>query len=146
VHDVGQYPARLAGKWLVGHSPDRTFVDLGCRPPPLLTVVEVPYERIRLVDKKCSTTYLIAQEERDDQRFWSSRVIPVFESDNMAKRHHTRRRAAVSSAAPPEAIRMEFARRLQAALHERGWTQAELARRMAPLLISCGDDGHAPRS
>jgi transcriptional regulator with XRE-family HTH domain len=29
---------------------------------------------------------------------------------------------------------MEFARRLQAALNKRGWTQSELARRMAPLL------------
>ena len=41
---------------------------------------------------------------------------------------------SASSGAPPEAIRMEFARRLQAALNERGWTQSELARRMAPLL------------
>lgn len=38
------------------------------------------------------------------------------------------------SGAPPEAIRTEFARRLQAALNERGWTQSELARRVAPLL------------
>lgn len=36
--------------------------------------------------------------------------------------------------APPEAIRMEFARRLQHALNERGWTQSELARHVAPLL------------
>ena len=35
---------------------------------------------------------------------------------------------------PSEAIRMDFARRLQAALNEKGWTQSELARRMAPLL------------
>ncbi len=41
---------------------------------------------------------------------------------------------ATSSGAPPEAIRMEFARRLQNALNERGWTQSELARRVAPLL------------
>ena len=39
-----------------------------------------------------------------------------------------------ASGAPPEAIRMEFARRLQAALNEKGWTQSELARRVAPLL------------
>ena len=59
----------------------------------------------------------------------------MFESDNMAKRHHTPPPSGtVSSAAPPEAIRMEFARRLQAALSERGWTQSELARSMAPLL------------
>ena len=36
--------------------------------------------------------------------------------------------------APPEAIRTEFARRLQAALNAKGWTQSELARRVAPLL------------
>lgn len=36
--------------------------------------------------------------------------------------------------APPSAVRLEFARRLQRALNEKGWTQAELARRMAPLL------------
>jgi transcriptional regulator with XRE-family HTH domain len=35
---------------------------------------------------------------------------------------------------PPAAIRMEFAKRLQDALNDRGWTQSELARRMAPLL------------
>ena len=35
---------------------------------------------------------------------------------------------------PPAAIRMDFARRLQNALNDKGWTQAELARRMAPLL------------
>ena len=59
----------------------------------------------------------------------------MFESDNMARRDHTPPPSGtVSSAAPPEAIRMEFARRLQAALSERGWTQSELARRMAPLL------------
>ena len=29
---------------------------------------------------------------------------------------------------------MEFARRLQAKRNEKGWTQSELARRMAPLL------------
>ena len=53
----------------------------------------------------------------------------------MAKRDHTPPPSGtVSSGAPPEAIRMEFARRLQAALNERGWTQSELARRMAPLL------------
>ena len=53
----------------------------------------------------------------------------------MAKRDHTPPPSGtVSSGAPPEAIRMEFARRLQAALNARGWTQSELARRMAPLL------------
>src|SRR5262245_64678077 len=36
--------------------------------------------------------------------------------------------------APPVAIRMDFAKRLQDALSDRGWTQSELARRMAPLL------------
>lgn len=36
--------------------------------------------------------------------------------------------------APPAAIRMDFAKRLQDALSERGWTQSELARRMAPRL------------
>ena len=35
---------------------------------------------------------------------------------------------------PPAAIRQDFARRLQNALNDKGWTQAELARRMAPLL------------
>jgi transcriptional regulator with XRE-family HTH domain len=38
------------------------------------------------------------------------------------------------SGAPPAAIRLEFARRLQNAMNDKGWTQAELARRMAPLL------------
>lgn len=41
---------------------------------------------------------------------------------------------APPAGAPPEAIRMEFARRLQRALNERGWTQSELARHVAPLL------------
>jgi hypothetical protein len=64
----------------------------------------------------------------------------------MAKQHHTPPvSGTVSSAALPEAIRMEFARRVQAALNERDWTQSELARRLAALLISCRDDGHAPR-
>lgn len=44
------------------------------------------------------------------------------------------RREGALSGAPPEAIRMEFARRLQNAMNERGWTQAEMARRVAPLL------------
>jgi transcriptional regulator with XRE-family HTH domain len=35
---------------------------------------------------------------------------------------------------PPAAIRLEFGRTLQRHLNERGWTQAELARRMAPLM------------
>src|SRR5262245_28530893 len=53
----------------------------------------------------------------------------------MAKRHHTSRPSGtVSSGAPPVAIRMDFARRLQDALNDKGWTQSELARRMAPLL------------
>ena len=34
----------------------------------------------------------------------------------------------------PAAIRQDFARRLQNKLNDKGWTQAELARRMAPLL------------
>jgi transcriptional regulator with XRE-family HTH domain len=36
--------------------------------------------------------------------------------------------------APPVAVRMDFAKRLQDALNDRGWNQSELARRMAPLL------------
>jgi transcriptional regulator with XRE-family HTH domain len=60
--------------------------------------------------------------------------MPLSESNNMAKRHHTPPLSGAVSAASPEAIRMEFARRLQAALNERGWTQSELARRMAPML------------
>jgi transcriptional regulator with XRE-family HTH domain len=36
--------------------------------------------------------------------------------------------------APPVAIRMDFAKRLQDKLNDKGWTQSELARRMAPLL------------
>jgi len=36
--------------------------------------------------------------------------------------------------APPVAIRMDFAKRLQERLNDKGWTQSELARRMAPLL------------
>jgi transcriptional regulator with XRE-family HTH domain len=36
--------------------------------------------------------------------------------------------------APPVAIRMQFAKRLQDALNEKGWTQSELARRVAPKL------------
>jgi transcriptional regulator with XRE-family HTH domain len=35
---------------------------------------------------------------------------------------------------PPAAIRVDFAKKLQDALSDRGWTQSELARRMAPLL------------
>jgi transcriptional regulator with XRE-family HTH domain len=38
------------------------------------------------------------------------------------------------SGAPPAAIRNEFARRLQNALNDKGWTQSELARRVAPLM------------
>lgn len=58
---------------------------------------------------------------RVGKRRWE--VISAFESDSMAKRDHTPPPSGtVSSAAPPEAIRMEFARRLQAALNERGWT------------------------
>ena len=38
------------------------------------------------------------------------------------------------SGGPPAAGRMEFARRLQNAMNDKGWTQSELARRMAPLL------------
>jgi transcriptional regulator with XRE-family HTH domain len=38
------------------------------------------------------------------------------------------------SGAPPAAIRMDFARRLQNAMNDKGWNQAELARRVAPLL------------
>ena len=72
--------------------------------------------------------------------------MPMVEKDPMAKHHTQPPTSTMSSAAPPEAIRMEFARRLQAALNERGrWPQSELARHMAPLLISCRDDGHAPR-
>jgi transcriptional regulator with XRE-family HTH domain len=37
-----------------------------------------------------------------------------------------------NSGGPPEAIRMAFAKRVQDLLNERGWVQAELARRMAP--------------
>jgi transcriptional regulator with XRE-family HTH domain len=57
------------------------------------------------------------------------------ETDNMAKRYHNvPPGSAPPHGAPPEAIRMDFARRLQAALVDRGWTQSELARRVAPLL------------
>jgi transcriptional regulator with XRE-family HTH domain len=38
------------------------------------------------------------------------------------------------SGAPPSAIRMDFARRLQSAMNDKGWNQAELARRVGPLL------------
>jgi transcriptional regulator with XRE-family HTH domain len=43
-------------------------------------------------------------------------------------------RHEVDAGAPPDAIRTQFARRLQAALLDKGWNQAELARRMGPLL------------
>jgi len=57
---------------------------------------------------------------RSGKRRLKELVIPAFESDSMAKRDHTPPPSGtVSSAAPPEAIRMEFARRLQAALNER---------------------------
>jgi transcriptional regulator with XRE-family HTH domain len=45
----------------------------------------------------------------------------------MAERGYTR-------GAPPVAIRMDFAKRLQDCLNDKGWTQSELAKRMAPLL------------
>ena len=38
------------------------------------------------------------------------------------------------SGGPPAAVRMEFARRLQNAMSDKGWTQSELARRVAPYL------------
>src|SRR5262245_24373734 len=41
---------------------------------------------------------------------------------------------STSSGAPPVAIRMDFAKRLQDRLSDLGWNQSELARRMAPLL------------
>jgi len=41
---------------------------------------------------------------------------------------------STSSGAPPIAIRMDFAKRLQDRLSDLGWNQSELARRMAPLL------------
>src|SRR5262245_21670163 len=59
-------------------------------------------------------------------------------------RHHIQRQSSRSppmvresrsvSGAPPSAIRLDFARRLQNALSDKGWNQAELARRVAPLL------------
>ena len=52
----------------------------------------------------------------------------------MAKRYDALPAGVATSGAPPEAIRMEFARRLQAALNEKGWTQSELARRVAKLV------------
>jgi transcriptional regulator with XRE-family HTH domain len=36
-----------------------------------------------------------------------------------------------SAGVPPAAIRMQFAKRLQDALNDRGWTQSEFARRVA---------------
>jgi len=58
----------------------------------------------------------------------------MFEDHTVSPKRYDAPPPAASSGAPPEAIRMEFARRLQAALNERGWTQSELARRVAPLL------------
>ncbi len=55
--------------------------------------------------------------------------------DKVAKRYHNPPPVApVPMGAPPDAIRMDFARRLQAALVTRGWTQSDLARKVAPLL------------
>jgi ribosome-binding protein aMBF1 (putative translation factor) len=62
--------------------------------------------------------------------------MPMFEKDNMAKHHTQPLTGTMPSAVPPEEIRMEFARRLQTALNESGWTQSELAHHMAPPLIS----------
>ena len=62
-------------------------------------------------------------------------MMTVFENNDVAKRYHNPPPGnVVPIGAPPDAIRMDFARRLQAALVERGWTQSELARRVAPLL------------
>lgn len=59
----------------------------------------------------------------------------IFEQPTVAKRYHNPPPGnVVPMGAPPDAIRMDFARRLQAALVEKGWTQSELARRVAPLL------------
>jgi len=96
----------------------------------------------RAIDTQCSTRYLYSTVYRkrglNDLNDRTSRSCPEFEKDNMAK-HRTRPSSGLaSSAAPLGAIRMEFARRLQ----ERAGP--ELARHMAPLLISCRDDGHAP--
>lgn len=51
----------------------------------------------------------------------------MYEETDMAERGATR-------GAPPIAVRMDFAKRLQDRLNDKGWTQSELARRMAPLL------------
>lgn len=59
--------------------------------------------------------------------------MTLYEDTTMATKRHDAPHIGASGA-PPEAIRMEFARRLQAAMNERGWTQSELARRVAPLL------------
>ncbi len=59
----------------------------------------------------------------------------ILELDTVAKRYHNPPPAApVPMGAPPDAIRMDFARRLQAALVTRGWSQSDLARQVAPLL------------
>jgi hypothetical protein len=67
-----------------------------------------------------STTY----GKRGVSNYRTSRSCPVFEKANMAK-HHTQPPTGTMSSAKVF--------RLQAALNERGWTQSELARHMAPL-------------
>lgn len=51
-------------------------------------------------------------------------------SIQMAKRHRTQHAAPAGlvDSAPVDAVALEFARRLQVALDEKGWTQSDLAR------------------
>lgn len=54
--------------------------------------------------------------------------------------HNPEPEETVSDAAPKEAVKAEFAKRLQAAMVEKGWNQAELARAAAKFTNS-GDFG-----
>jgi hypothetical protein len=76
----------------------------------------------------------------------TSRSCPVFESDNMAKQHHNAPSSGLaSSAAPPEAIRMRVCSPVAGPPDREGLDPIRARAPYGALLISCRDDGHAPR-
>ena len=60
--------------------------------------------------------------------------METHEMPRKAAFHNAPPTAPLSSNAPVDAVKVDFARRLQAGLNEKGWNQAEFARRVAPHL------------
>lgn len=93
----------------------------------------MPYivERMLIYVERCGTpSFYIAHKTYMEVTHMMTADVGNMMAPRRPSFHNEPPAGTISSQAPADAARTEFARRLQKALNEKGWNQAELARRV----------------